>query len=83
MNDCLFCKIINREIPADVVFENETILAFKDINPQAPTHVLIIPKIHIPTLNELEETHQMVMGELIFTASQIAKELGIAEAGYR
>ncbi|EWH02513.1 hypothetical protein Q427_08305 [Halomonas sp. BC04] len=54
--DCLFCKIIQREIPADIVFEDEHVLAFNDINPQAPTHILIIPKQHIATLNDIEET---------------------------
>ena len=57
MDDCLFCKIISGDIPADKVFENKRLLAFRDINPAAPTHILIIPKIHIPTLNELEQKH--------------------------
>ncbi len=83
MSDCLFCKIIEKDIPADIVFENDRILAFRDINPQAPTHILIIPKIHISTLNDLEDSHQELMGELLFTASKIAKSEGIYESGYR
>ena len=83
MNDCLFCKIITGDIPADKVYENERILAFRDINPAAPIHILIIPKIHIPTLNDLELEHTEIMGELVRTASELAKQEGIADAGYR
>ena len=83
MVDCLFCKIIAGDIPADRVFENERILAFRDINPQAPIHILIIPKLHIPTLNDLQPEHSELTGELIRTASELAKMEGIAEAGYR
>ena len=83
MDDCLFCKIIAGDIPTDRVFENERILAFHDINPQAPTHILIIPKLHIPTLNDLQPVHSELTGELIRTASELAKMEGIAEAGYR
>ena len=83
MDDCLFCKIIAGDIPADRVFENDRILAFRDINPQAPTHILIIPKLHIPTLNDLQPVHSELTGELIRTASELAKMEGIAEAGYR
>ena len=83
MVDCLFCKIIGVNIPADRVFENERILAFHDINPQAPIHILIIPKLHISTLNDLQPEHSELTGELIRTASELAKKEGIAEAGYR
>ena len=83
MDDCLFCKIIAGDIPADSLFENERILAFPDINPQAPTHILIIPKLHIPTLNDLQPEHSELIGELIRIASELAKKEGIAEAGYR
>ena len=83
MDDCLFCKIIAGDIPADRLFENERILAFPDINPQAPTHILIIPKLHIPTLNDLQPEHSELIGELIRIASELAKKEGIAEAGYR
>jgi histidine triad (HIT) family protein len=83
MDDCLFCKIIAGDIPADRLFENERILAFRDLNPQAPTHILIIPKLHIPTLNDLQPEHSELIGELIRIASELAKKEGIAEAGYR
>ncbi|SUZ48981.1 uncharacterized protein METZ01_LOCUS1835 [marine metagenome] len=83
MNDCLFCKIILKEIPSDVVYENDHILAFRDINPQAPTHILIIPKEHISTLNELEKIHQALAGEILLVSTLLAESEGIAESGYR
>jgi len=79
----IFTKIINKEIPADIVYEDDEILAFNDIQPQAPIHVLVIPKIEIETLNELEEKHQLLTGKIIHRASLIAKELGLADHGYR
>jgi histidine triad (HIT) family protein len=81
--DCLFCKIVNREIPGDIVFEDEEVLAFNDINPQAPTHVLIIPKRHIATLNDLEEGDLALVGRLQYVAARLARERGFAEEGYR
>jgi histidine triad (HIT) family protein len=84
MKDCLFCKIVAGEIPCEKVFENENVLGFKDINPQAPQHILIIPKKHIATINDIDDTDDiMLMGELIIAAKHIAKELGFAENGYR
>ncbi|PVV10055.1 MAG: histidine triad nucleotide-binding protein [gamma proteobacterium symbiont of Ctena orbiculata] len=83
MSDCLFCKFISGEIQPDKVYEDEEVLAFRDINPQAPTHILIIPKRHIATLNELEPDDQALMGKLILTAQKVAKEEGIDSAGYR
>ena len=83
MADCLFCKIIDGEIPGDIVYENDNVLAFKDINPIAPVHILVIPKEHIATLNDLEEKHTQTMGELFLAAKQIASEKGISESGYR
>jgi len=83
MSDCLFCKIVSRDIPADVVYEDECIMAFRDINPQAPIHILIIPKQHIATLNDLESHHAELVGKLILTAKDLAEKEGIAEAGYR
>ena len=83
MTDCLFCKIIDGEIPGDIVYENDSVLAFNDINPIAPVHILIIPKEHIATLNDLEEKHTQTMGELFLAAKQIASEKGISESGYR
>ena len=81
MKDCLFCKMVAGDIKPDIVFENEKILAFKDINPQAPVHILVIPKQHISTLNELENNH--LAGELLMTISTIADQQNLAEQGYR
>ena len=83
MTDCLFCKIIDGEIPGDIVYENDSVLAFNDINPIAPVHILIIPKEHIATLNDLEEKHTQTMGELFLAAKKIASEKAISESGYR
>lgn len=83
MQDTIFTKIIKREIPADIVFENDDVLAFKDINPLAPVHILIIPKKQIPTINDVEEGDAVLMGKIILAAKAIAKEQGIAEDGYR
>ena len=80
---CLFCRIIAREIPASIVYEDDRVLAFNDINPQAPTHVLIVPKRHIETLNALEADDDQIVGELARRAAAIAEERGIAAAGYR
>ncbi len=81
--DCIFCKIINKEISADVVFEDNEVFAFKDIKPIAPVHVLIIPKEHIPTMDDLKESHQALAGKMILVAQKLARESGIAEKGYK
>ena len=81
MSPCLFCKMVAGDIKPDVVFEDETVLAFRDINPQAPIHILIIPKAHITDLNELD--NPLLAGHLIKTAINLAKQEGISEAGYR
>jgi histidine triad (HIT) family protein len=81
--DCLFCKIIEGTIPSKKVFENDRILAFHDIQPAAPVHILIIPKKHIPTMNEVTDDDAAVMAELFSVARHIAKEQGIADSGYR
>jgi histidine triad (HIT) family protein len=83
MSDCLFCKIINREIPGSIVYEDDRVLAFNDINPQAPTHVLLVPKRHIASLNDLTPDDDRVVGELARRAGVIARERGIADGGYR
>ena len=83
MADCLFCRIATGEIPADKVKESDDWVAFRDISPQAPTHILIIPREHVPTLNDLEPGHAELMGRLLLAAKQIAAEEGIAEPGYR
>ncbi len=80
---CLFCKIINREIPAEIVFEDDEVLVFEDIAPQAPTHLLVIPKRHVATLNDLDEADQSLVGRLPIVAARLAKERGFAEEGYR
>ena len=83
MLDCLFCKIIDGKIPSDIVYEDEHVLAFNDINPTAPIHILIIPKEHISTLNDIEENHRQTMGEMFLAAKKIASDKGISESGYR
>ncbi len=83
MSDCLFCKILEGEIPADIVFENDDVLAFRDVNPQAPMHILIIPRQHIPTTNDLTETHELIMGKLFSAAKIIAAREGVSDDGYR
>ena len=82
MADCLFCKIVKREIPATIVYEDDRVLAFNDTNPQGPTHVLVIPKRHIATLNELSDTDDALVGELVRRAAAIAKERGLSN-GFR
>ncbi len=79
----IFDKIINKEIPAQIVFEDEKCLAFRDINPQAPVHVLLIPKRPIPTMNDVQPSDAELMGYLMVKAPEIAKQLGVAEKGYR
>ena len=83
MNDCLFCKIISNEIPSDCVFENENMYAFRDINPQAPVHILIIPKTHISTLNDVGDNHKLLVGEIFLTSTMLAEKEGISDGGYR
>jgi histidine triad (HIT) family protein len=81
MADCLFCKMVTGEIKPDVVFEDDSMLAFRDINPQAPVHILIIPKRHIATLNDLNDA--LLAGQLLKTAVKLAKQEGLSEEGYR
>lgn len=83
MSDCLFCKILDGEIPCDKVFENDHVIAFRDVNPQAPTHVLVIPRKHISTVNDLTEDDKNIVGEMMLAAQQVAKQDGIEEDGYR
>lgn len=83
MSDDLFLKIIAREIPADIVYEDDEVLAFRDINPQAPLHVLVIPKRRIPTLNDVEEKDERLVGRLLNVARGIAVDAGYADDGYR
>lgn len=81
--DCLFCKILVGDIPADIVYESESAIAFRDINPQAPTHVLVIPRKHISTINDIEEADRALVGDLYLAAQEIAAAEGMAESGYR
>ena len=81
MSDCIFCSIINGEIPAEIIYEDEEVLAFNDIASQAPHHFLVIPKTHISTLNDAED--EKLIGKLSLTASKIAKQKGFSEQGYR
>ncbi len=81
--DCLFCGIIARRIPAKIVFENEVLLAFHDVNPQAPTHILIIPKQHIQNINHATSDDEALLGQLILAAKKIAADEGLTDAGYR
>lgn len=81
--DCLFCRILDGAVPADIVFEDESLIAFRDINPQAPTHILIIPRRHIATINELDESNAAVVNDLFLAARRIAASEGLADDGYR
>jgi histidine triad (HIT) family protein len=81
--DCLFCKILSGEIPAELVYESETAVAFRDINSMAPTHVLVIPRKHISTINDIENDDELIIGSLYTAAREIAAREGIAEDGYR
>jgi histidine triad (HIT) family protein len=81
--DCLFCKLVNGEIPAKILFEDNDVIAFEDIAPQAPHHFLVIPKKHFSTLNDLALEDAPVIGKLPIVAAKVAKEKGIADSGYR
>jgi histidine triad (HIT) family protein len=83
MSEDLFLKIVSREIPADIVYESDDVLAFRDLNPQAPLHVLIIPKTRIRTINDIEPEHAELVGKLFVAASEIAKKEGVDQEGYR
>jgi histidine triad (HIT) family protein len=81
--DCLFCKIVNGELSADVVYENDSLVAFRDIDPKAPTHILLIPRRHISTMNDLTDGDETLAGELFLAAARIAADEGLADDGYR
>ena len=83
MSETIFSKIIKREIPADIVYEDDEILAFRDINPQAPVHVLIIPRVEIATVNDIRPEQAELVGRMVLAAQKIAADEGIAEDGYR
>ena len=83
MSDCLFCKILQGDIPAKLVYEDDSIITFNDINPQAPTHLLIVPRKHIETLNDLTIDDTQTVGRMVQVAQQLANEKGLANDGYR
>ena len=83
MTECLFCKIVKREIPASIVYEDNDVLVFNDINPQAPLHALVIPKRHIATLNDLSPQDDAVVGQMVRRAAAVAAEKGYAPRGFR
>ena len=83
MTDCLFCKMVSGDITPDSVYEDDQVLAFRDLNPQAPLHVLVIPKQHISTLNELNDSNEQLAGHLLAAAAKIATREGYSESGYR
>lgn len=83
MSSCLFCRVIAGEIPGTIVYQDDRIVAFRDVNPQAPMHVLVVPRRHIPSLNDLEEGDDALVGEMVRRAAAIAGEHGYAERGFR
>jgi histidine triad (HIT) family protein len=83
MEECIFCKIISKEITASIVYEDERMIAFSDINPQAPVHILLIPKEHFPSLNEIPEDKKDILSHILLKAKEIAREKEIADRGYR
>jgi len=83
MTDCLFCRIVAGDLPSTRVYEDDIVFAFEDINPQAPVHVVIVPKTHLATLNDLRDEDEGTAGRLVSVAARIARERGIADAGYR
>ncbi|MCB1738284.1 MAG: histidine triad nucleotide-binding protein [Gammaproteobacteria bacterium] len=83
MSDCLFCEVVAGRIPARIVYQDDQVIAFHDINPQAPLHVLIIPREHIATINDLRDEHEALVGRLYLVARRIAHDAGYDERGYR
>jgi histidine triad (HIT) family protein len=83
MTDCLFCRIVAGDVPATRLYEDETVVAFKDINPQAPLHALIVPREHVASLNELGASHDAMAGSMLRAAARLAREHGYGERGYR
>ncbi|MBZ2175737.1 histidine triad nucleotide-binding protein [Schnuerera sp. xch1] len=83
MTDCIFCKIVSKEIPSEIIYEDDKLIAFKDIDPQAPVHIIVIPKKHIKSLNELDQNDSTLIGHIFLTIKELVKQLGIKEKGYR
>ncbi len=82
-DDCVFCNIVKREIQSDILHETDNLIVIRDIMPKAPVHLLVVPKEHIPSITDIEQSHGALMGELIVTAKQIAQKQNIAESGYK
>ena len=83
MNNCIFCDIVEGKMKADIIYNSENVIAFKDIRPQAPVHILIIPKKHIPTLNDIKPEDKTLIGEMFLVAKEIAQKSGLSDNGYR
>lgn len=83
MSDCIFCKIASGDIPGDVVYQDDRVIAVNDIDPKAPVHILIMPKTHIPSLNEIDESNKDILAHILTVAANLAKAKGVAEKGYR
>lgn len=83
MSDCIFCKIVQREIPGDIVYEDKELIAFKDIQPLAPVHIVIIPKMHLRSVNDITPEHEPLIGRLFGAIRRLAEEFGVNESGYR
>ena len=81
--DCVFCKIVNHKMPADILFQDETLVVFRDIHPQAPVHLLIVPRKHIRSINDMQEADRPIVSEMLFTAKRMAKQTHIAASGFR
>jgi len=81
--DCIFCKIIAGEIPTEILYKDEEIIAFRDIKPLAPVHLLIVPRKHVPSLNQMKEGEAALLGRMVAVANKLAKDEGVAEKGYR
>jgi len=83
MSHCIFCNIAEHKTPADILYEDDEVMVFRDINPQAPVHLLTIPKKHIAKISEMEAEDQQLVGKIIYTAKQVAQDQGISESGFR
>lgn len=81
--DCLFCKIANKEMPTEIILENDKVVVFRDINPKTKIHLLVVPKKHISTINDLEEEDKDIISQVVFTAKEVAKKMGFSEKGYK
>ena len=83
MSDCIFCKIASGDIPGDIVYQDDRVIAVNDIDPKAPVHILIMPKTHIPSLNEIDDSNKDMLAHILTVAANLAKTKGVAEKGYR